>query len=233
MSEDELAHVGENYVDIAPKMEEMVRDAMSYDGCSSKEFAKLKQMVRDMRTPLYPGCKKKWNKVFTSLKLLQLKAAHHWTDRGFKALLDLLKDMLPEDNEVPMTTYEAKQTICPMGLEVEKIHACKNDCVLFRGDNADLNECPECGTPRYKKRKDGGDEEIKHGAPQKVAWYLSLIPRLRRLFASSKDAELLRWHMEGRKIDDHIRHPADSTQWHVLDFKYKEFAKDLRSLRLH
>jgi hypothetical protein len=32
----------------------------------------------------------------------------------------LLKDMLPQDNAVPETIYEAKQIICPLGLEVEK-----------------------------------------------------------------------------------------------------------------
>ena len=110
----------------------------------------MEKMVRDMKTPLYPGCKEKWSKLFTSLKLLQLKATHHWTGRSFKALLDLLSDMLPEGNKIPKTTYEAKQTICPLGMEVEKIHACKNDCVLFRGDHADLTECPEYGALGYK-----------------------------------------------------------------------------------
>ena len=70
-----------------------------------------------------------------------------------------------------------------------------------------------------------------HGAPQKVAWYFPLIPRLRRLFASSKDAKLMRWHMEGRKIDNYIRHLAYSTQWHLIDWKYKKFSDDPRSLR--
>ena len=128
-----------------------MRDAMSYDGYTLGGFEKLEKMVKDMKTPLYPGCKEKWTKLFTSLKLLQLKATHHWTDRGFKALLDLLRDMLPEENEIPMTTYEVKLTICPLGMEVEKIHACKNDCILFRGEHADLTECPECGAPRYKR----------------------------------------------------------------------------------
>ena len=163
-----------------------------------------------MKTPLYPGCKGKYTILFASLKLLQLKATHHMTDRGFKALLDLLRDMLPEGNEIPMTTYEAKQNICPLGLEVEKIHACKNDCILFRGDHANDTECPKCQTTRYKRRNDGGDEVRRHGAPQKLAWYFPLIPRLRRLFASRKDTQLLRWHMEGRKQDDYIRHPGDS-----------------------
>lgn len=69
---------------------------------------------------------------------MQLKANHHFTDRGFKALLDLIHDMLPEKNEIPKSTYEAKKIISPMGLEVEKIHACKEDCILFRGEYKDL-----------------------------------------------------------------------------------------------
>ena len=70
-----------------------------------------------------------------------------------------------------------------------------------------------------------------HGAPQKVASYFPLIPHLRRLFASSKDAKLISWHMEGRKIDNYILHPVDSTQWHLIDWKYKKFSDDPRSLR--
>jgi hypothetical protein len=56
-----------------------------------------------------------------------------------------------------------------------------------------------CGTPRYKCSKDGGDEERKHGCPQKVALYFPIIPRLKRMFASRKEAELLHWHKDGRE----------------------------------
>jgi hypothetical protein len=45
----------------------------------------------------------------------------------------LLKDRLPQDNAVPETVYEAKQIICPLGLEVKKIQACKTDCILYHG----------------------------------------------------------------------------------------------------
>lgn len=110
----------------------------------------------------------------------------------------------------PKTTYDAKKIIFPLGLEVERIHACKNDCILFCGDYADLNECPECRLSRYKRRKDGGDEERTKGAPRKVAWYFSIIPRLKRLFANSKDAKLMRWHEEDCKKDQYLRHPEDS-----------------------
>ena len=125
----------------------------------------------------------------TLLKLLQLKAAHHWTNKGFRELLEVLEDMFPEGNQIPRTTYEAKKIVCPMGLKFEKIHACKNDCILFHGDNAALTEFPKCGTSRYKRRTDEGDdgEETHRRAHRKVAWYFSIIPRLKCLLTTSKD----------------------------------------------
>jgi hypothetical protein len=80
------------------------------------------------------------------VKLFQLKASNKWSDYSFKELLMLLKDMLPQGNVVPKTVYEAKQIICPLGLKMEKIHACKNDCILYRGpEYEDLEKCPICG----------------------------------------------------------------------------------------
>jgi hypothetical protein len=66
------------------------------------------------------------------VKLLQLKTSNRWSNCSFKDLLTLLKDMLPQGNTFPKTVYEKKQIICLLGLEVEKIHACKNDCILYR-----------------------------------------------------------------------------------------------------
>jgi hypothetical protein len=35
--------------------------------------------------------------------------------------------------------YQAKKIVCPLGLEVEKIHACQNDCMLFGNEDAMLD----------------------------------------------------------------------------------------------
>ena len=51
------------------------------------------------------------------------------------------------------SVYEAKKIICPLGLEVERIHACKNSCVLFRGEYEDLDNCPKCGFGHFKRTK--------------------------------------------------------------------------------
>jgi hypothetical protein len=75
-----------------------------------------------------------YTRLFAVVKLFQLKVSNRWSDGSFKDLLTLLKDMLPQGNSVLKTVYEAKQIICPLGLEVEKIHASKNGCILYRGE---------------------------------------------------------------------------------------------------
>jgi hypothetical protein len=56
-----------------------------------------------------------------------------------------MKKVLPKDNELPASTYEAKKVFCPLGLEVQKIHASINDCILYRGEEYEnLEECPVC-----------------------------------------------------------------------------------------
>ena len=80
--------------------------------------------------------------------------------------------MLPKDNELPSTMYEVKQLVCPLGLKVQKIHACPNDCILYRGGYENLDACPVCGTLRYKIRKndpkDVEEEHPKKRVPAKV-----------------------------------------------------------------
>ena len=44
----------------------------------------------------------------TTLELLQWKAKNGVSDKGFWELLKIQKKMLPKDNELPVTTYEAK-----------------------------------------------------------------------------------------------------------------------------
>ena len=240
---------GLNDDDLLPRVDnvdQMLRDVEFQGVYTSSELSRLKQFVKDSKKPLYPGCHK-YSRLSGDLKILQLKASHGWTDKSFKQLLDLLKDMLPEGNQVAGSVYEAKKIICPLGLEVERIHACKNSCVLFRGEYEDLDNCPKCGFGRFKRTKDGGDNNAEDGnepveirgkkgnkgGPVRVAWYFSLIPRLKRMFATRKEAQLLRWHKEGRNKtgDGKLRHPADAAQWGNIDAHFPWFEEDCKNIR--
>jgi hypothetical protein len=37
------------------------------------------------------------------------------SDKAFEGMLKIVKDKLPENNELPSTTYEANQTVCHLG----------------------------------------------------------------------------------------------------------------------
>jgi hypothetical protein len=62
----------------------------------------------------------KYSRLSGDLKLLQLKADHGWSNKSFKHLLDVRRDMLPEGNQIAESVYEAKKIICSLGIEVEK-----------------------------------------------------------------------------------------------------------------
>ena len=203
---------------------------------SQKEREKFNDMLDDHEKPLYPNCKNHLKKLGSTLGLLKWKAEVGLSDSGFSKLLTMMKDMLPEDNALPASTYEAKKIVCPLGLEVLKIHACINDCILYREEYENLDACPVCTALRYKiRRDDPGDvegEPRRKRVPAKVMWYAPIIPRLTRLFRNKEHAKLLRWHKEERKSDgEFIRHPADGSQWRNIDRKYKDFAADARNLR--
>jgi len=80
----------------------------------------------------------------------------------------------------------------------KKIHACPNDCKLYRKKFEKLHKCPRCGVSRYKVKDDDWDEDdMKKGPLTKVLWYLPIIPRLRHFFANVNDAKNLTWHSSG------------------------------------
>ena len=173
-------------------------------------------MLEDHKKLLYPGCKEEHKKLCTTLDMLQWKATNGVSDKGFDELLTIVKDLHPADNELLPSTYEAKKIVCPLGLEVQKIHACPNDCILYRGEEYEnLDCCPVCGVLRYKiRRDDPGEvegEPTPKRIPSKVMWYFPIIPRLKRLFRSKENAKLMRWHKEERKQDVFLRHAVDGS----------------------
>jgi hypothetical protein len=76
------------------------------------------------------------------------------SDKAFGELLKLVKNILPEGNELPESTYEAKKTVCPLGLEVQKIHACPNDCILYRGEYENLEACPAGAQRQWRRERE-------------------------------------------------------------------------------
>ncbi|XP_028758521.1 uncharacterized protein LOC114717527 [Neltuma alba] len=223
-----VCQIEKDDMDMDERVEDMIHD-VGVDVV--EQLHKYSNLCNDAEKPLYPGCTK-YTRLTAVLKLVNLKAKNGWSNKSFTELLILLKDMLPEGNILPDRNYEAKKILCPMGLGYKKIHACPNDCVLYRKAYDELDACPVCGTSRYKVKEMEGGDVISKGPPAKVLWYLPIIPRFKRLFANANEAKKLRWHVEERKTDGMLRHPADSSQWKRFNQLFSEFSNEPRNLRL-
>ncbi|KAH9792430.1 diacylglycerol O-acyltransferase [Citrus sinensis] len=118
-------------------------------------------------------------------------------------LLEVFNEILPNDNSLPKSMYKAKKTMKLLGLDYEKIHACRNDCILYRNEFKNLSECPRCGASRLK-----------------------------RMFQSPQTVENLKWHENKRIRNGKLHHPADSPAWQLIDKKWPDFSQEPRNLRL-
>ena len=63
----------------------------------------FQNMSVDSKKPLFPNCTK-YTKLSAIFKLFNLKTKNGWSDKSFTLLLELLGDMLPENNELLVST---------------------------------------------------------------------------------------------------------------------------------
>src|SRR6266540_4943565 len=174
----------------APLVQEQARGGLdNLDG--------LKSASEDLLYDKTMGCHDKFTLLHSVLELLKLKARNGWSDKSFTDLLVLLRDILPKPNKLPCNTYRAKKLIAPLVLDVQKIHACPNHCILYRKEYAHYDTCPVCKRSRYKRHDDREDEDDsaevedtatnarkKRKISAMVMWYLPVIARLKRLFSN-------------------------------------------------
>lgn len=113
-----------------------------------------------------------------------------------------------------------------------------NDCILYQKEYENEDVCPKCSASRYKKselqnsKRKVSCKVVSPPIPAKVLRYFPLRPRLKKLFMSSKTANLMKWHQEGRSKDGKLGHPADSVAWKTFDSLHPNFASDPRNVRL-
>nr|XP_043608898.1 uncharacterized protein LOC122580743 [Erigeron canadensis] len=195
---------------------------------------KFYEVLEDAKKELYPGCKK-FSVLSFIIRLYHGKCVGKCSDKGFSLMLDTVREAFP-DASIPKSLYEVRKIIRELGLSYDKIDACPNDCMLYWKENINKTKCDTCHTSRYKTSEDSKDESTTPSSEKKIAAkilrYFPLIPRLQRLFMSSKTAAYMRWHEESRTKDGYLRYPADTPAWKTFDFKYPDFACESRNVRL-
>jgi hypothetical protein len=133
-----------DYEELLRHIEPHVSNSMGTD----RGLDNMKILEKSSRESLYDesnGCGKEFTQLHVMLELLKLKVSHGWSDNSFSELLSLLAKLLLKSNTFPTITYRAKKLICPLSLGVDKIHACPNDCILYRKEHEFKIKCLVCG----------------------------------------------------------------------------------------
>ena len=153
------------------------------------------------------------------------------SDSCFYNVLLLIGSMLPKGNNIFSSFNDAKKTLCTLWMRYEKIHACPNNCLLYRGErDEDESTCRICNASAWKLNKKGEEEE--EGNPAKVLWYFPLLPWLRNFFNTPQIAKDMTWHDTRRQKDGKLRHLADSDIWKDVDQKWPDFTSESRNIQL-
>ena len=110
------------------------------------------------------------------LNLVNVKARYGWSDKSISSLLQVVHDILPGENTLPKSYYQAKKILCLMGMEYQKIHVWPNDCILYKHEFEQMSKCPRCGVSQYNVKDDeecSSDENSKKGPQQRccgICW---------------------------------------------------------------
>ena len=149
-------------------------------------------MLKDLKRTLCPGSSHSRSTFL--LRLLRIKSRYRINNTTFNAILKMLSSAFPDSN-LPSTYDDANKYLRELGLGYDEIHVCENNYVLLRKTYANMDACPKCNKSRWED-KDG------KRVPRKVLRHFPLIPRLKRMFASTRTAKDLQWHgIRGKTVE--------------------------------
>jgi hypothetical protein len=114
-----------------------------------------------------------------------------------------------------------------IGMEYQDIDACPNDHIIYYGQYALENECPQCQISRYRTDK------VSNKVSFKVLRYISIIPRFRWLFRCQSIAQFMDFHEKNRSRDDVLRILADGSALKYIKEKWSFLKKNLVILDFH
>lgn len=173
------------------------------------------------------------SKLAATIMVVNLVATHTGiTEKAADDILSTFKFLLPANNCLPSSLYQAKTMTKRLGLDFKNIEGCPKGCVLFDQEaTKDLDRCPHCKSPRYR-------DMVHKIRPLKVLRHFPVTPRLLRFYRIPLLSKLMRWYNENKSRDGKVRYPADSRAWKRLDNMEQSlcdtmgFGEDSRDVRL-
>ena len=84
------------------------------------------------------------SQLFAVSRLLNIKAEQFIFEMCYDEICTLMKELLPTDNLMTDNFYSTKKLVRGLGLPVQKIDCCENNCMLYWGEDNDLSCCKIC-----------------------------------------------------------------------------------------
>ncbi|XP_020208847.1 uncharacterized protein LOC109793787 [Cajanus cajan] len=226
-------------------MHDMVCDALRQHGAfdilennnveepPNEDAQRFYNLLSEANCPLYEGSSE--SKLSMCVRLLACNSNWNVPDECVDFITKTLLDVTPVNRCLPKNYYDAKRLVSKLGLSARRIDCCVQGCMLFydndygKNDGA-LLQCKFCHMPRYHDRNT--ESSTKKLVPVKTMFYLPIIPRLQRLFASMQTAGHMCWHYQNRSTFGVLCHPSDGEAWKHFDRVHPDFAADPRNVRL-
>jgi uncharacterized Zn finger protein (UPF0148 family) len=165
-------------------------------------------------------------------RLIALKSSLGISRDGFDLVLAVVGQLLPEVHFLSKNTYESQRLLCALKMSYDTIQACKNGCVLFRGDHETTTHCPKCKASRYVQVEGSDGSKKQSKIPEMVIRHLPILQRLQRLYMTEESAKQMTWHKNGKRYSDKMQHPADGDAWRHFNDMNPDKAGEARNVRV-
>ena len=227
----ECSSVQRMVIDVAGPAARLFGDEDFDEEAPNEEAQKFYDMMRAAEESIWLG-NKKHSSLSAAVKMLDIKCRHGASVSLVDDMSNFIQELLPDNNKMPTDFANIKKLVKGLGLPVEVIECCSNNCMIYWGQDVDLTECKVCSHPRWKPHTKKSTGRRRVNVPYKKMFYFSLIPRLQRLYASVATAKFMRWHAEHEMVDGKMCHPSDSPAWKHFSELHADFAAEVRNIRL-
>ncbi|KAL6211513.1 hypothetical protein ACLB2K_016737 [Fragaria x ananassa] len=155
----------------------------------NNDYNKYNKLVREVQTLLYPGSEH--TMLGTVMEQMRMKNKRGKSNVYFDEDMALMKKVLSKGNSCLANFDDVINMLADLGLEVQKIDTCVNNCMLYYKEKEAEDECPHCYKPKYKTTSTLSKQKNRP-IPKNVLHYFPLGPRLQRLYMSSHTAKHMR-----------------------------------------
>ena len=113
-----------------------------------------------------------------AVKMLDIKCRHGASVSLVDDMSNFIQELLPDNNKMPTDFANIKKLVKGLGLPVEVIECCHNNCMIYWGQDVELTECKVSSHPRWKPHTKKSKVKRRVNVPYKKMFYFPLTPRL-------------------------------------------------------